>query len=202
MPPSSRRTYAVLLGATGGLDAEAGSDIALLDAIDAVDEIHVWVSNQDVKPIRELVSANSWEKVAAVQSGQGTRDAVIFDALTAIRPTAGDEDIVLIADVERGSLTESTASSCLLVAADQGAAILGSKVQGDVILADHAGKLAGQPREGGTFLAAGLLVTQFGPMFDLYDWASTVAKGSIDSPYRWSLSQLKAVVVPTDGREG
>lgn len=201
MPPSSRRTYAVLLGAADGLEAEVGSDIALLDAIDAVDEIHVRVSGQAVEAIREQVSTNSWAKVADVQSGEGTRDGAIFDALTTIRPTAGDEDLVLIADVERRSLTESAASSCLSVAAEQGAAILGSQVAGDVILADHAGKLAGQPREGGTFLAAGLLVTQFGRMFDLFDWASTVAKGAIDSPYRWSLSQLGAVVVPTDGRE-
>jgi 2-C-methyl-D-erythritol 4-phosphate cytidylyltransferase len=201
MPASSRRTYAVLLAAAAALEEELASDIALLEALDAVDEIHVWVSGQDEDSIRGLVSTRSWEKVGAVRPGQAARDGTIFDALTAIRPTAGDEDLVLIADVERRSLTESTASSCLSVAAEQGAAILGSQVAGDVILADHAGKLAGQPREGGTFLAAGLLVTQFGRMFDLYDWASTVAKGSIDSPYRWSLSQLQAVVVPTDGSE-
>jgi hypothetical protein len=201
MPASSRRTYAVLLAAAAGLEEELASDMALLEALDAVDEIHVWVSGQDEDSIRGLVSTRSWEKVGAVHPGQAARDGTIFDALTAIRPTAGDEDLVLIADVERRSLTESTASSCLSVAAEQGAALLGSQVAGDVILADHAGKLAGQPRDGGTFLAEGLLVTQFGRMFDLYDWASTVAKGSIDSPYRWSLSQLQAVVVPTDGSE-
>jgi hypothetical protein len=190
----------VLLGTAAGLEEELASDIALLDDLDAVDEICVWISGQDVDAIRGLVSSKSWAKVGGVHSAQATRDATIFDALAAIRPTAGDEDLVLIADAERRSLTELTASSCLAVAAEQGAAILASQVAGDVILADHAGKLAGQPREGGTFLAAGLLVTRFGRMFDLYDWASTVATGSIDSPYRWSLSQLQAVVVPADAR--
>lgn len=185
----------MLLGAAAGLAEELSSGVALLEALDAVDEIHIWAAPQDVEDIGGM------EKVAAVHSGQATRDAAIFEALTAIRAKADDQDLVLIADAERGSLTESNASSCLSVAAEQGAAILGSQVLGDVILSDHAGKLAGQPREGATFLAAGLLATQFGRMFDLYDWASTVAKGSIDSPYRWSLSQLGAVVVPTDGSE-
>ena len=185
----------MLLGADAGLAEELSADVALLQGLDAVDEIHVWAGAQNVEDIAGM------DKVAAVHSGQATRDAAIFEALTAIRPKAGDEDLVLIADAERRSLTESNASSCLSVAAEQGAAILGSQVAGDVILSDHAGRLAGQPRDGATFLAAGLLVIQFGRMFDLYDWASTVAKGSIDSPYRWSLSQLGAVVVPSDGSE-
>jgi hypothetical protein len=56
--------------------------------------------------------------------------------------------------------------------------------------------IGGLPRQGTTFLEAGLLVTQFSRMFDLYDWACTVATGEVEQPYRWSLSQLGAVVVP------
>jgi hypothetical protein len=196
MMPTATRTYALLLGAGAGIEEALASEIALLQALDAVDEIHVWCSGQDAEAIRGLVSTNSWEKVAGVNSAEGTRDATIFDALTVIRPTAGDEDLVLIADADRRSLTEATVASCLATAAEQGAAILASRVDGDVIHGSEWGKLGGLPREGGTFLAAGLMVTQFSRMFDLYDWACTVAKGAVGQPYRWSLSQLGAVVVP------
>ena len=100
------------------------------------------------------------------------------------------------------SLTESTVSTSLSVAAEQGAAILASPVVGDVIQTSQSGTIGALPREGWTFRAAGLLVTQFSRMFDLYDWAATVAKESIESPYRWSLSQLKPVVLVAneDGR--
>jgi hypothetical protein len=195
IPRSSRRTYAVLLGATAGLEQELAADIAVVEALDAVDEIHVWASGEDVEAIRGLVSTNSWQKVAAVNSGQATRDATIFDALTALRPTAGDEDLVLIADAEHRSLNELAVSSGLSVAAEQGAAILASPVDGDVIHTSQSGTIGALPREGFTFRAAGLLVTQFSLLFDLYDWAATVAKESIEAPYRWSLSQLKPVVL-------
>lgn len=202
MSPAASRTYALLLGSAAGLDKDLASDIALLEALDAVDEIHVWVPGQDVEAIRGLVRTNSREKVAGVTSAGATRDATIFDALTAVRPTARDEDLVLIADVERRSLTESTVSTSLSVAAEQGAAILASPVVGDVIQTSQSGTIGALPREGWTFRAAGLLVTQFSRMFDLYDWAATVAKESIESPYRWSLSQLKPVVLVAneDGR--
>lgn len=193
---TTRRSYALLLGAAAGLEMELASDIALLQACDAVDEVHVWVSGHEPEAIRELISANGWDKVAGVNSPGATRDATIFDALTVIRPTARDEDLVLIADIEQRSLAEATIASCLTVAAEQGAAVLAAQVAGEVILGSAFGRLAGLPREGGTFTAAGLLATQFSRMFDLFDWASTVAKGSVDSPYRWSLSQLQAVVVP------
>lgn len=202
MPPSSRRTYAVLLGKAGGSEQELASDIALVEAIDAVDEVHVWVSGQEVEAMRGLIGHNAWAKVAAVNSGHATRDATIFDALTALRPTAGDEDLVLIADAERRGLTEVAVSSCLSVAAEQGAAILASEVVGEVLHPSRTGQLAGLPREGFTFLAAGLLVSQFSRLFDLYDWAVTVARGSIEAPYRWSLSQLKPVVVVLNDRGG
>ncbi len=202
MIPATRRTRAVLLGQAVGIGEELGSDIALLDALDAVDEVHVRVSPEDVDAVRGLVNTNAWGKVAAVTSAQATRDATIFEALTVIRPTAHDEDLVLIADAERRSLTPLTVSSCLSVAAQEGAAILASRVDGDVIHAGGSGKIAGLPREGGTFLAAGLLVTQFSRMFDLYDWASTVAEGAVQSPYRWSLSQLQAVVLAPNDRGG
>ena len=195
MMPGSRRAYALLLGAAPGLDKELGSDIALLQALDAVDEIHVRVPGPDAEAIRGLVSTNSWEKVAGVSAAQATRDATLFDSLTVIRSTAGDEDLVLISDVEHRSLTEPTVASCLSVAAEQGAAILASQVGGDVIHTNRAGVIDGLPRVGWTFLAAGLLATQFSRLFDLYDWAATVARDSIESPYRWSLSQLKAVVL-------
>ena len=197
MTPTTRRTYALLLGAAPGLDKELSSEIALLQALDAVDEIHVWGSPQDVDAIRGLVSTSSWRKVAAVNSAHPTRDATIFDGLTVIRATARDDDLVLIADADHRSLTELTVSSCIAVAAEQGAAILASRVSGDVILAGHSGMLAGQPRDGSTFIAAGLLVTEFSRMYDLYDWACTVATGAVESPYRWSLSQLGAAVVPS-----
>jgi hypothetical protein len=200
MSPTTRRTYGLLLGAAPGLDEELASEIALLQALDTVDEIHVWVSRQAVAAVRSLVSTNAWQKVAAVKSVQATRDATIFGTLTMIRPTVRDEDLVLIADVERRSLNELTVSSCLSVAAEQGAAILASEVVGDVIHASASGRLAGLPREGGTFVAAGLLVTEFRRVFDLYNWASTVAKGSIDSAYRWSLSQIQPVVVVLNDR--
>jgi acetyl-CoA acetyltransferase len=189
-PPTSRRAYAVLLGAGAGLDRELAADVALLQGLEAVDEIHVWAAAQDLADIRGL------DKVVVANPGRASRDATIFEALAVIRLTARDEDLVLIADAERRSLTESAVSSCLSVAAEQGAALLASEVAGEVIHADWSGKLAGLPRPGGTFLAAGLLVTQFGRMFELYDWASTVAKGQVEQPYRWSLSQLQAVVVP------
>jgi 2-C-methyl-D-erythritol 4-phosphate cytidylyltransferase len=195
MTPTARRTYALLLGEGAGLDEELSSEIALLQALDAVDEIHVWVSREDAEALRRVVSTNAWEKVAGVNVARATRDATIFDALTVIRPTAEDEDLVLIADAERRTLTEATVSSCLTVAAGQGAAILASQVAGDVIHVAPSGMIGGLPREGTTFLEAGLLVTQFSRMFDLYDWACTVAEGSVDQPYRWSLSQLGAVVV-------
>lgn len=198
MSPASRRTYALLLGAAPGLDHELGSEIALLEALDTVDEIHVRASGQDAEAIRGLLSTNSWQKVATVNSAQATRDATIFDGLTVISPTARDEDLVVIADAEHRSLTEQTVSACLSMAAAQGAAILATQVAGEVIHASWSGTIAGLPREGGTFVAAGLLVTQFSRMFDLYDWACTVAAGAVDSPYRWSLSQLQAVVVPTE----
>lgn len=202
MSPAASRTYALLLGSAAGLDKDLASDIALLEALDAVDEIHVWVPGQDVEAIRGLVRTNSREKVAGVTAAGATRDATIFDALTAVRPTARDEDLVLIADVERRSLTESTVSTSLSVAAEHGAAILASPVVGDVIQTSQSGTIGALPREGWTFRAAGLLVTQFSRMFDLYDWAATVAKESIESPYRWSLSQLKPVVLVAneDGR--
>jgi 2-C-methyl-D-erythritol 4-phosphate cytidylyltransferase len=195
MPASSRRTYAVLLGAAAGLEEDVACDIALLEALGAVDEIHVWVPGQDVETLRGLVGTNSREKLRGVNAAGATRDATIFDALTLIRPTARDEDLVLIADVERRSLTESTVSSCLSVAAEQGAAILASPVVGDVIQTSQSGTIGALPREGWTFRSAGLLVTQFSRFFDLYDWAATVARESIESPYRWSLSQLKPVIL-------
>ena len=195
MVPTTRRTYALLLGTAAGPDEKLASEIALLQALDAVHEIHVWVSRQGVEAIRALVSTNSWEKVAAVSPARATRDATIFDTLTAIKSSARDEDLILIADAEHRSLTEVTVSSCTSVAAEQGAAILTSPVAGEVIHTGDSGRIGGLPREGRTFLAAGLLVTQFRRMFDLYDWASSVAIGSVESPYRWSLSQLQAVVL-------
>jgi hypothetical protein len=202
MSPAAGRTYALLVGSVAGLEKDLAFEIALLEALDAVDEIHVLVPGQDVEAIRGLVGTNSWEKVAGVNAAGATRDATIFDALTAVRPTARDEDLVLIADVERRSLTESTVSCCLSVAAEQGAAILASPVVGDVIQTSRSGAMGALPREGWTFRAAGLLVTQFSRMFDLYDWASTVAKESVESPYRWSLSQLKPVVLVANARGG
>jgi len=202
MSRAASRTYALLLGSAAGLEKDLASDIALLEALDAVDEIHVWVPGQDVETIRGLVGTNSREKLAGVTAASATRDATIFDALTLIRPTARDEDLVLIADVERRSLTESTVLSCVEVAAEQGAAILASPVVGDVIQTSQSGAIGALPREGWTFRAAGLLVTQFSRMFDPYHWAATVAKESIESPYRWSLSQLKPVILVAneDGR--
>jgi 2-C-methyl-D-erythritol 4-phosphate cytidylyltransferase len=200
MPPTSQRTYAVLFAAAAGLDKELASQVALLQALDAVDEIHVWASGQDVEAIRGLVSTSSWEKVAAVNAARATRDATIFDALTAIRPTARDEDLILIADAEHRSLTELTATSCLAVAREQGAALNASQVAGDVLHVSKAGKLAGLPLENLTFLATGPLVAPFSRIFDLYDWAATVAKGSIESAYRWSLARLKPVVLVSTER--
>jgi hypothetical protein len=195
MSPANSRTYALLLGSAAGLPQDLAAEIALLEAIDTVDEIHVWVPRQDVETIRGLVGTNSWQKVAAVNSAGATRDATIFDALARIRPTAREEDLVLIGDAGHRGLSESAVSSCLSVAAEHGAAILASQVGGDVIHTSRSGTIDGLPRVGWTFLAAGLLVTQFSRLFDLYDWASTVAKESIESPYRWSLSQIKAVVL-------
>jgi hypothetical protein len=195
-------TYALLLCAAPGLGQEVASEIALLHALDATDEIHVWVPGPDSEAIRGLVSANGWEKVVAVNPARATRDATVLDALTAIRQSARGEDLVLISDVEQRSLTESAASACLSLAADQGAALIASRVAGDVIHVAESGKTAGLPLEDLTFLATGPLVTQFGRMFELYDWASTVAQDSIESPYRWSLARLKAVVlVPNDRGE-
>jgi hypothetical protein len=202
MSPAASRTYALLLGSAAGLAQDLASDFALLEALDAVGEIHVWVPGQDVEAIRGLVGTNSCEKVAGVNAAGATRDATIFDALTAVRPTARDEDLVLIADVERRSLTELAVAFCLSVAAEQGAAILASQVVGDVIQMSQSGTIGALPREGWTFRAAGLLVTQFSRMFDLYDWAATVARTSIESPYRWSLSQLKPVVLVANERGG
>ena len=82
MTPTARRTYALLLGEGAGLDEELSSEIALLQALDAVDEIHLWVSREDAEVLRGLVSTNSWEKVAGVNVARATRDATIFDALT------------------------------------------------------------------------------------------------------------------------
>jgi hypothetical protein len=189
MPPSSRRTYAVLLGAGAGPDEELASDIALLQALDSVDEIHVWASARDVEDIRGL------EKVVVANAGRASRDATLFDALTAIRLTARDEDLVLIADAGRRGLTELTVSSCLSVAAEQGAALLASRVTGDVVHADPSRTIHWLPPVGLTFAADGLLAAQFSRLFDLYHWAATVAAGAIQEPYRWSLARLHASVV-------
>jgi hypothetical protein len=200
MSPADSRTYALLLGSAAGHTQDLASDIALLEALDAVDEIHVWVPAEDVETMRAMLGTNSWEKVAGVNAAGAARDATIYDALTLIRPTARDEDLVLIADVERRRLTESAVSSGLSVAAEQGAAILASPVVGDVMQTSQSGAIGALPRVGWTFRAAGLLVTQFSRLFDLYDWAVTVARESIEAPYRWSLSQLKPVIlVATDG---
>lgn len=193
-------TFALVLGAAAGLDPEMASQIARLQAVDGLHEIHVRVSGEDVDAAREMVSGNGSEKPVTVESASVTRDATIYEGLTSIRPRVGDEDLVLVADLERRSLTESAVSSCRAVAAEQGAAILVTQVDGDVILASEVGKVAALPREGWTFVAAGLLVARFSLMFDLYDWASTVASDSIGSPYRWSLRQLGAVAVVSDDR--
>jgi 2-C-methyl-D-erythritol 4-phosphate cytidylyltransferase len=195
MPPRTRRAYAVLLGAVAGLDEELASEVSLLQALGTVDEIHVWAFGQDAEAIRALVSTNSWEKVAAVNAARPTRDATIFDALTVISRTAGDEDLVLIADAGQPSLTEPAVSSCLSVAAEQGAAMLASRVTGDVVHVDGSGRITWLPPTDSTLVAAGLLVAQFSRLFDLYDWASTVAAGAIQAPYRWSLARLGAFVV-------
>jgi 2-C-methyl-D-erythritol 4-phosphate cytidylyltransferase len=201
MSPADSRTYALLLGSDAGHTQDLASDIALLEAHDAVDEIHVWLPAQDVEAMRDLLGTNSWEKVAGLNAAGAARDATIYDALTQIRPTARDEDLVLIADVERRSLTESAVSSGLSVAAEQGAAILASPVAGDVMQTSQSGAIGALPREGWTFRAAGLLVTQFSRLFDLYDWAVTVARESIEAPYRWSLSQLKPVILVASERD-
>lgn len=196
------RTYALLLDAAGGLRNELASDIALLHAVDAVDEIHVWVAGEDVETIRGLVRANGWEKVGTVNSAHAGRDGTVGAALRAIRPTAADGDLVLVAETDHRSLTEVAVSSCLSVAAEEGAAIIASRVVGDVVYVTEAGKTAGLPPEDLTFLATGPLAVQFSRLWDLYDWASTVAQGSVESPYRWSLARLKAVVlVPNDSGE-
>lgn len=199
MTPASRRTYALLLGADAGPDAELASEIALLETLDAVDEIHVWVSSRDVEAAGDQVTTNGWTKVAAVNAAHATRDGTVGAALSAIRPSARDEDLVLIADVERRSLTKSAASSCLSMAAEQGAAILASRVSGDVVHADPSCKIHWLPPQGLTFVADGLMASQFGRLFDLYDWATTVAAGSVNEPYRWSVARLQAsVVISTD----
>src|SRR5579862_6575798 len=98
MSPANSRTYALLLGSHAGHTQDLASDIALLEALDAVDEIHVWLPAQDMEAMRGLLGTNSWEKVAGLNAAGAARDATIYDALTLIRHTARDEDLVLIAD--------------------------------------------------------------------------------------------------------
>jgi 2-C-methyl-D-erythritol 4-phosphate cytidylyltransferase len=160
-----------------------------------VDAIVVVCLESWIPELKRLLHRYDINKVTTIVPGGATAQASVFNGLTAMRETAGDDDIVLIHDGVRPLIDAELVSGNIALARAHEAAITVERVVESVLRVDATGSIVDFPPRDEMHVAKAPQSFRYGLILELYTWAQSEDIAVIDSSHLCFLRGIRPHVV-------